>query len=75
MMNLKEIIGCGKLYVYDKQEVTLTGRKATKRVKDVFKPGGGEITDTLLEVQPVDLDVHWKVFVRLEDLYEISKDV
>lgn len=73
-MNIQKILDEGHLYVYDKQEVMPTGRKATKKVNNAFVPGGGQITETLWEVQPVDPDVHWKVFVKPEDLYEITRD-
>ena len=73
-MDIKKIINSGKLYVYDKQEVMPTGRQATKKIKNKFVPNGEDIIETLWEIEPIDPDVHWKIFVRPEDLYEISQD-
>jgi len=52
-----------KTFVYENQEIVLTGRKAVKRVNSR--------EFTLLEITPVDKDVNWKKWVRREDLYEI----
>jgi len=73
-IDLKKIIDDSCLYVYDKHEVILTGRKAVKKIKDAFSPTGAYLTDTLLEIEPIDPDVQWKVFVRPEELYLITKD-
>ena len=73
-MDIQKIINDGKLYVYDTQEVILTGRKATKRIKNAFIPNGSDVIDVLIEIEPVDPDVNWKKFVRHEELYEITKE-
>ena len=73
-MDINKIIGDGKLYVYDKHEVILTGRKATKKITNTCVPNAPPTTDILWEIEPIDPDVQWKVFVRPEDLYEITKD-
>lgn len=54
-----------KTFVYENQEIVLTGRSAVKRVNSrEFK---------LLEITPLDKDIGWKKWVRREDLYEISE--
>jgi hypothetical protein len=73
-MNIDKIINAGRLYVYDKQEVMPTGRTAIKKVKNMYVPGGVDITEILWEIEPIDPDVHWKIFVKPADLYEITQD-
>lgn len=52
-----------KKFIYEEQEVVLTGRKAVKRV--------ASREFTLWEITPTDKDISWKKWVRYEDLYEI----
>jgi hypothetical protein len=55
-----------KTFVYENQEIVLTGRSAVKQVSNR--------QFTLLEITPLDKDIGWKKWVRREDLYEICED-
>ena len=60
-----------EIYVYENQEVKLTGRKAEKSstVIRATRPA-----NTLVEITPTDGINTWKKWVRLQDLYTIIKD-
>ena len=55
-----------KTYLYDNAEVKLTGRTATRKLRN-------DKTDERVEITPVDaLDGSWKKWVRRAELYDIE---
>lgn len=63
-----------KIYVYENQEVKLTGREAQKAstVSRTTRP-----VNTLVEITPTDGINTWTKWVRLQDLYIVvdSEDI
>ena len=55
-------------YVYENNEVRLTGRKASKTLRS-------DKVDVLVEITPVDTIVGtWKKWVRMAELFEVQPD-
>jgi hypothetical protein len=61
-------------YIYDKKEYKKTGRVAIKKKK---RGGTREITEELIELRPsnvTDDNNDYNVWVKIEDLYEVSEN-
>lgn len=55
-------------FVYDGQEVQLTGRIATRRLRTT---SGKEIESRLVEITPVGEESGWKKWVNPEQLFTV----
>ena len=61
-----------KKWVHDQTEVKLTGRVATRKLKQNRRQG--ETVITVYEITPTDIETgSWKRWVRLTDLFEINE--
>lgn len=60
-----------KTYVYDGQEVQLTGRVAKRKLRTT---SGKEIESRLVEITPVGEESGWKKWINPEQLYTVSSD-
>lgn len=67
-VNMTTSIEEGKSYVYDGQEVLLTGRKAINKTSNRYR----EVELTIVEITPLDPEITWTKFVKITDLFEIT---
>ena len=61
-------------YVYEGTEVRLTGRVAKRDTNDTTRRGTSKRTEHLVEIEPLQLEVKWKKWVKKSDLFEILQE-
>jgi hypothetical protein len=59
-------------FLYENQEVKLTGRVARKQLENKYN--NNQTVKQLVEITPIDEGLDWTKFVSESDLYTITHD-